>query len=111
MQGDAVDGGEHQRHEEADAYQRVESCHAHDADGSQRTDSCPAPEDGQQFATVHILHQQRGDEAATEEQSHCRDVVHLCRSLVHAQVVGIVDDECPHHDLCVAQHEFRHGEL
>ena len=34
LQCDAVDGGEHERHEETDAHEAIEARHAHDEDGS-----------------------------------------------------------------------------
>ena len=99
LQGDAIDRGEHQRHEETDAHQTVEPWHAHDEDGAYRAQCCPTAEDGEQYVGVDVFHQERRYEAATEEERHRHDVIHLGRRLVDAQVVGIVDDEGPHHDL------------
>ena len=100
LKGNAVDGREHERHEEADAHEAVEPHDAHDADGPYGAECRAEGKDGEQHAGVDIAHEEGGDEAAGEEEGHGHDVVCLCRGLVDAQVVGILYDECPCHDLC-----------
>ena len=56
LQGNAVDGGEHDGHEEADAHKAVESSHAFDADGSKGAQRCSYTKDGEQSACVHVAH-------------------------------------------------------
>ena len=47
FKGYAINGGEHERHEEADAHEAVETCHADDADGSYRAHRGSDGENGQ----------------------------------------------------------------
>lgn len=99
LQGDAVDGREHQGHEETDGDEAVQSRHAHDEDGPQRGEGGPDAEDSQQLARIDVLHQEGADETAAEEHRHREDIVPLGRGLVDAEVVGVLDDEGPYHDL------------
>ena len=99
FQGDSVDGGEHEAHEEADAHKAEESRLAHDADGAKGAEGRADAEKAQHLAGVEILHEHGGDEAAAEEEHHCHDVVGLGRGLVDAEVVGVLDNEGPDHNL------------
>ena len=67
LKGDAIDGGEHQRHEETDAYEAVKSYHANDGDGTQRTQGCTTAEDGQQLARIDVFHQEGRYKTAAQE--------------------------------------------
>ena len=99
LQRNTVDGGEHQRHKETHSYQAVEARLANDEDGPQRAEGGPNPEDGEHLAGIQIFHQHGGKETAHQEQAHSHDVVDLRGGLVDAQVVGILDDEGPGHNL------------
>ena len=99
FQGYSVDGGEHEAHEEADAHKAVKSNLAHYAYGAKGAEGRADAEEAQHLAGVEILHEHGGDEAAAEEEHHCHDVVGLSRGLVDAEVVGVLDDEGPHHNL------------
>ena len=57
FQGGAVDGREHQAHEEADADETVEACFADNQYRTQRTDRSTDSENGQEFSTVNVFHQ------------------------------------------------------
>ena len=95
----SVDGGEHKAHEETDAHQAVESGLAYYEDGTQAAQGGSNAKDGEEPAAIHIFHQEGAHKAAREEQAHGHYVVVLCRGLADAQVVGILDDEGPDHNL------------
>ena len=99
LEGDAVDAGEHDGHEEADGDEGVEAAHAFDADGAEGADGGSDAEDGQELAGVDVAHDVGAEEAAEQVHRHGDDVVHLCGGLVDAEVVGVLDDVGPHHDL------------
>ena len=96
----SVDGGEHEAHEETDAHQTEESGLAYYEDGTQAAQGGSNAKYRQQPAAIHILHQEGAHKASREEEAHGHDVVVLCRGLADAQIVGILDDEGPDHDLC-----------
>ena len=48
LQGYAIDGGEHKRHEGGDAYQAIETWHSYNKNCSQSTSHGANSEDGQQ---------------------------------------------------------------
>ena len=100
LEGYPIDGGEHQRHEDTDAYKAVEACHAHDADSSEGAYSGPESEDGKQLSGIDKLHQGRCEESPAEEEHHGYDVIHLRRGLIDTKIVGILNDERPYHNLC-----------
>ena len=99
LEGNAVDAGEHDGHEEANADEAVEAHHAFDADGAEGADRRPDAEKHEQTTLVDPLHDVGAHEAAGQRQRHGQDVPALGGSLVDAEVVGILDDEGPHHDL------------
>ena len=59
----------------------------------------PDGESGEQTARIDISHQSGGDEPAAQEERHGDDVVSLGGSLVDSEVVRVLDDEGPRHDL------------
>ena len=99
FEGDAVNCREHQRHEETDADEAIQTEHSDDGNGSERTHGGSNCKDRQQHARIHIAHEEGRDEAAAQKQRHGDDVVHLRRGLVDAEVVGVLDDEGPRHNL------------
>lgn len=99
FQGYSVNGGEHEAHEEADAHKAEEPGLAHDADGAKGAEGRADTEEAQHLAGVEVLHEHGGDEAAAEEEHHRHDIVGLGRGLVDAEVVGVLDNEGPHHNL------------
>lgn len=96
----SVDGGEHKAHKEADAHQTEESGLAYYEDGTQAAQGGSNAKDGEEPAAVHILHQEGAHKASREEQAHGGYVVVLCGGLADTQIVGILDDKGPDHNLC-----------
>ena len=99
FEGDAVNGGEHERHENADSHEAVESAHADDENRAQRGERRSDAEAGKQHVRIDVLHQEGADEAAAQEHRHGDDVVVLGGGFVDAEIVGVLYDERPDHDL------------
>ena len=66
LEGNTVDTGEHDGHEEADAHQRVQAQHAFDADGTERADRSTNAENHQQAALVNPFHNVSANETARQ---------------------------------------------
>ena len=99
LERDAIDAGEHDTHKQTDHHQRIQAPHTLDADGAEREDAGADAEDSEQLTRVHPLHAIRAQESSYEVERHGADIKHLCLGLVDAQMVGILYDERPHHDL------------
>ena len=111
VESQAVNGWKHERHKRADAYQAIETGHADYAYGAKRAHSCPYGKGGKQHAGSGIAHEERGNKPSGQEKAHGQDVICLCRGLVDAQIIGILDDERPHHDLCCHVEHLRQHAL
>ena len=66
FKGDAVDGGEHDGHEEADGYEAVESPDAFDADGCKGAGRSSYAEECEQLSGVDKSHDVGAEESAHE---------------------------------------------
>ena len=62
FQGNAVDGREHDGHEQTDEYQAVEAYHAFNTNGTDCTNGSAYAEQGEQTAGIHKLHDVGADE-------------------------------------------------
>ena len=100
LQRNTIDAGEHDTHKKTDGHQRIQAPHTLDADSTERADAGTDAEDGQQLTCVHPLHTIRAQESSCQVQRHGADIKHLSLGLVDTQVVGILYDEGPYHDLC-----------
>ena len=115
----AVDGGEHERHTCADAYQTVQTVDVLQEDYA--ADECAARngERHKQVAGVDVTKQECADETRTAEDDHRNDVVllrhHLgCllgHALSHQYARAVLDDEGPAHDLNAYVEELRYHAL
>ena len=99
LEGNTVDAGEHDRHEEADTHQRVQAQHSFDADGTEGADRSTDAEDHQQATLVNPFHDVSANETTRQRERHRQDVPALGSGLIDAKVVGILNDKGPNHDL------------
>ena len=111
FKGDAVNGGEHERHERRNAYKAIKTGHAYEDYCTRCAEHGADAEDGEQATRVDVLHQEGRDKATAKEHAHGENVVVLCRSLVDAKVVGVLDDERPYHNLCRNVEHLCHNSL
>lgn len=119
VEGDTVDGREHQRHATAHTNEAIHAQSSLEKDDSRGEHHRQDGKDGKEFSGLKILHQVGSDKTGTDEEQHRIDVEplrqHLCRPFVHAlchkHPRPILDDERPAHDLRPDIEELRYHSL
>ena len=88
VEGNAIDGREHERHATAYAYQTIDAHSILEHDDAKGKHHCQHGEDGKQLGRLQPLHEIGGNEARADEEQHRKDIEalrqHLCALLVHA---------------------------
>ena len=108
LQGDTIDGREHQRHTCRYGYQAVHTHSVLEEDDTASEDTSSHRQDSQQHACIQVTQDEGTDEAATAENHHGYDVVCLRQdfgitfrhSFRHEDTGTVLDNEGPAHDLC-----------
>ena len=108
LQGDTIDGGEHQRHTCRNSYQAVHTCSVLEEDDTASEDASSHCQDTQQHTCIQVTQHKGTDKAATAENHHRYDVVclrqYFCiefgHAFCHEDSCTVLDYECPAHNLC-----------
>ena len=119
LQGNAVDGGEHERHAAADGHQAVHAEAVLEEDDAQRADHAADGKGCQKTGGIDVFHQVGGHETRADEQQHGGNVEALgehfggllAHALGHEHAGAVLDDESPAHDLCTDVEELGNDAL
>src|SRR5574344_2389426 len=113
-QGDAIDGGEHQRHAGTDKHQTIDTVTVGKEDDSAHRRHRSDGKYRKQPARLQILQQPRADKPAAAEQHHGDNVVLLreylsclfLHALCHEDTCAILDNKGPAHHLRAYREEL-----
>ena len=107
LQGNAVDGGEHERHATADGHEAIHAEAILEENDAERAEHATDGKGCQETGGIDVFHEVGGHETGADEEQHSGDVEALgehfggllAHAFGHEDARAVLDDEGPAHDL------------